>query len=415
MRLVVRSVALIAGTAVILWGQASPSRSRLPQPTGPFQIGRVTVVYEDKTRIEPLDPKHNSRRLAVDIWYPAQSATEKTPAAYLDVKGIESAIGARALRGQLRAAYGAISGGSVITHATEGASFTTAIRRAPILIFSPGGGMIRELYTAQLENLASHGYVVAAITHSYDGFISLFPDGNFIAYDSKRWPAPLSFEGENNLNQLQWHTDDIIFVLEQLVHASANLPFAGRLDLARVGAFGHSFGGLAAGHACQKDRRFKACLNEDGASGWQPLSRDTGDWSMDQPFMLIERAARRQEPPDEELAKMNITRAQANTLMDGLLAHRDRFLRSTGKGAYLVSLQSAGTDHMDFSDLGLLSAVTPEERDIKEVVLKIVRNYTRAFFDGYLSGAPLTLLQAKRKPDDLVEAVEHFKPAKRPK
>jgi hypothetical protein len=35
--------------------------------------------------------------------------------------------------------------------------------------------LVREIYTAQLEDLASHGYVVAAITRSYDGIVTLFP------------------------------------------------------------------------------------------------------------------------------------------------------------------------------------------------------------------------------------------------
>jgi hypothetical protein len=76
--------------------------------------------------------------------------------------------------------------------------------------------MVRKLYAAQLEDLASHGYVVAAISHSYDAFVVIFPNGTGIVSDSKRWPAQPSFEGKANLNQLDWHTDDIRFVLDQL-------------------------------------------------------------------------------------------------------------------------------------------------------------------------------------------------------
>jgi hypothetical protein len=53
------------------------------------------------------------------------------------------------------------------------------------------------------------------------------------------------------------------------------LPFAGHLDFSRVGAFGHSFGGMAAAHACQIDRRIKACLNQDGLAAMQPALRTT--------------------------------------------------------------------------------------------------------------------------------------------
>ena len=53
---------------------------------------------------------------------------------------------------------------------------------------SPGGGLVREIYAAQLENLASHGFVVVAVTHPYDGVVAVYPDGHWITYDAKRWP-----------------------------------------------------------------------------------------------------------------------------------------------------------------------------------------------------------------------------------
>ena len=68
---------------------------------------------------------------------------------------------------------------------------------------------------------------------------------------------------------------------------SPGLPFAGHLDLSRVGAFGHSFGGMAAAHACELDRRFEACLNEDGLVTKRPFYLDARGWGMDQAFMLI--------------------------------------------------------------------------------------------------------------------------------
>ncbi|MCP3144937.1 alpha/beta hydrolase [Pyxidicoccus xibeiensis] len=55
--------------------------------------------------------------------------------------------------------------------------------------------------------------------------------------------------------------------LSRLVTLEASDPaarFTGRLDLDRVGAFGHSFGGSAAAEACRTDARVKAGLNMDG-------------------------------------------------------------------------------------------------------------------------------------------------------
>src|SRR3989442_16016703 len=49
-----------------------------------------------------------------------------------------------------------------------------------------------------------------------------------------------------------------------------NLPdasgkFTGRLDMMRVGVFGHSFGGAAAALFCHEDSRCKAGIDVDGA------------------------------------------------------------------------------------------------------------------------------------------------------
>lgn len=408
-------VALVA-TATCMMAQSSGiGPGRLPAPTGGFAVGRVTVRWTDASRVEPLSPTSGPRELMVDIWYPADS-TSGMPAEYLDVAGFEHAVGADALQKRLRSAYSAIKTGAVRTHAVNGAPFAHAIKRSPVLIFSPGAGMARELYAAQLEDLASHGYVVAAISHTYDAFAVLFPDGTDIVYSNKRWPAQPSFEGKANLNQLEWHADDIRFVLDQINRSNESvapsLPFAGHLDLGRVGAFGHSFGGVAVACACQGDQRIKACLNQDGENGMTPFYLDARGRGIDQPFMFIERSPRTTPATEEELAEMKVTRSQGNEIFARLKAYRNRVLKSTGM-TYHVILQSSTTTHMDFSDLPILSASTDEEADTHLRIMALVRDYTRAFFDKYLKRAPAPLLDEKAS-RQFVEEVERFGPAKQP-
>jgi hypothetical protein len=408
-------VITVAGSAAQL-----PARNpdRLPSPTGHFGVGRMGLLCVDFSRIEPLDPDSSARRIMADVWYPAESfaAREKASADYLDVAAFERALGGDGLRKQLGTSYDIIKSG-VVTHALVGAEFASSLPQAPVLIFSPGGGMIPELYASQMEELASHGYVVAAITHSYDGFLSVFPDGKYITHDAKRWPRIPSLEGEANLNQLEWHTEDIRIVLNQLERINngspPHYPFSGRMDLTRVGAFGHSFGGVAAAHACQKDRRIKACLNQDGAMAMKPYYLDARGWGMDQAFMFIERPPNREPPTAAELAEMKLTRAQAKELIERLNANRDRVLRSTGMGSYRVLIQRNMTSHMDFSDLPLLAAKNDAELRKRLDVMKVVRSYTRAFFDKYVRGMKQTLLESS-VPDPLIESIERFAPARRP-
>ena len=355
----------------------------------------------------------------VDVWYPGEKSASAGPtsAEYLNVAAFERGLGADGLRKQLGGSYDAIKSGRVTTHSVVQAPFASSLRLAPVLLFSPGGGMIRELYTSQMEDLASHGYIVAAMTHTYDGFLTVFPDGTSIAYDGRRWPKIPSVEGEANLNQLEWHTADILAVLDYFSRLSSasesQSPIAGHIDLTRVGAFGHSFGGIAAAHACQRDQRIKACLNQDGAMGMKPFYLDVRNCGMDQAFMLIERPPNREPLTDSELSAMKMTRARAMELIARLNADRDRALRSTGMGSYRILLRRNVTTHMDFSDLQVVSAKSSIDLEHRMRVLALVRSYTLAFFDKYVRAINAPLLD-RSAPDQVLESVERFSPARRP-
>lgn len=227
----------------------------LPAPSGPFRIGRTSAHWVDRSRIEPLSPNHEYRELIVDIWYPAD-ASGGSPALYIDTAPFERVLGASGFKEYFGEAFSVIEQG-VRTHAMIDAPVAASVKRCPVLIFSPGGGMIRQVYAAQMEALASHGYIVAAISHPYDAILTVLPDGQYIRYDSKRWPATPSAEGEANQTQLEWHARDIRFVLDELTRSqhttSSTLPVARHLDLEQVGAFGHSFGGHSRS-ACMSNR-----------------------------------------------------------------------------------------------------------------------------------------------------------------
>lgn len=393
----------------------------LPRPSGSLSVGRVTLHWSDRSRVEPLDPDRRARELMVDVWYPADSATGPT-ADYFDVAAFNDAPNMERLKGYFRVAYDAIKAGLVRTHAIERAPFARSVRSSPILIFSHGGGETRETYSAQMEDLASHGYVVAGITHTYDAVMTRFPDGRNVVRASQRWPPYTEtllegtppFRGANP-EQWRWWAEDIRFVLNELSSnnrtGSLSLPFAGRLDLARVGAFGHSAGGFAAATACQLERRLKACLNQDGLSLGTPYHLDAKGWGMDQAFMLIVRAGPTGPPPDEELAAMKITRSQGLELLARMDARQDAALRHTGKGSYRVTLRSEGTTHADFGDLPLLQSRDIAEADIRARLLSVIRNYTRAFFDKNLRGTRTPLLDDKLA-NEFVDRVESFPPAK---
>ena len=405
----------IAGTPAT--GRAkSPAQAALPPATGPFAVGKITIHWGDESRIEPLSANHEAREMMVDIWYPAEPSNA-APADYMDAAAYEKAMGADGFQNFFREASETLRQG-VKTHAFTAAPYARSAKRSPVLIFSPGGGMPREVYSAQFEDLASHGYVVAAISHPYDAIVTIFPDGRQIAYSDKRWPVAPSVEGEANLNQLEWHASDIRFVLDELTRAdlavSSTLPFAGHLDLSHVGTFGHSFGGIAAAHACQLDRRFKACLNEDGVVAKRPLFLDAWGWAMDQAFMLILHDPPTRPLTDEQVARMKMPRQRIEVLVKRLDADQEAALRNTGKGSYRVRLRSEKISHMDFSDLPLLGAHDPSDAEKRAAILATVRNYSLAFFNQYLRGMNSELLNEAAPTNDFVDSVQRFEPAKFP-
>jgi hypothetical protein len=277
---------------------------------------------------------------------------------------------------------------------------------------------MRETYTAQLVDLASHGYVVAAITHTYDAAVAVFPDGRLVPHASSRWPRPTtsSIEGlppgqEPNRDRMTWWAEDIRFVLDMLYREDSRIeaPFSDHLDPRRIGAFGHSAGGEAAARACQLDTRIRACLNQDGLAAGTPYFLDADGWGMDQPFMVIARALSTTPPSDEELAKMGMTRTQAEALWTRLHARREAAMRSTG-GSYWVELEAAVTTHGDFGDLPILQAQDIEEVERCTEVIDIVRRYTRLFFDATLFGMQPTFL-VDASPSPMVHSVHRYSAA----
>jgi predicted alpha/beta-hydrolase family hydrolase len=125
---------------------------------------------------------------------------------------------------------------------------------------------------ALAEDLASHGYVVVAIDHPYDAGIVEFPDGHVVIPNSQL----------DITKALKVRVADTRFILNELAQLGRSGAFAGRLDLRRVGMFGHSLGGAAAASAMLVDSRIRAGVDLDGLL-FDPV-RTSG---LSRPFLLM--------------------------------------------------------------------------------------------------------------------------------
>src|SRR5262245_41962824 len=110
------------------------------------------------------------------------------------------------------------------------------------------------------EDLASHGYIVAAMDH-IDCFLSVFPDGRLVeGIDSS-----LPYTEEVATRTLPDRVKDIIVVLDELTRLNQDDSiFTDRLDLARVGGFAHSAGVATIAEAARVDKRIKALVLYEG-------------------------------------------------------------------------------------------------------------------------------------------------------
>ncbi|MET0908724.1 MAG: hypothetical protein ABWZ99_04575 [Ilumatobacteraceae bacterium] len=127
----------------------------LPTPTGPFAVGRHRFDVVDD-RVDPFARRPGRQRaLPVTAWYPADP-------------GVPSAARSRYLPGWWRPVswMWGLDAGRVRTHARDDAQ-PRDDARYPLVVLSPSANPALA-HTALAEELASHGYVVAGISHPYE-------------------------------------------------------------------------------------------------------------------------------------------------------------------------------------------------------------------------------------------------------
>ncbi len=256
---------LVAAGPVAAWAFPVPV---FPAPSGPFAVGTRVVQWTDPDRPETFTADPDDRRtVVVQLWYPAGRTPAGAPRApYLGRTERE----ARTVAGAL--ADGAGLPGFLFddaararTRAVADAPVADGGGRFPVVLFSPGSGGARTQNTAWAEELASRGYLVAALDHPYDSAAVVLDDGRTVR-------AATASTGDRDADErlaADWtaiRAADLRFALTRLegLDRDGTDPLAGRLDTGRVAAAGHSMGGAAALQAARQDARITAVIDLDG-------------------------------------------------------------------------------------------------------------------------------------------------------
>jgi dienelactone hydrolase len=181
-----------------------PQNKAVVAATGEYQVLTQTYTYTDKNRVESYTDTGKNRKLNVQLWYPDK----------LDEK-------------------------------------------VPLIVFSHGGLGVKSSNESLYNELASHGYIVCSIDHTYQSFYSTDGDGDTTWIDLGYMQELFAEDPQSDIQQsyeyyqkwMKIRTDDINFVIDYIMAEveNNNADMAYKLvDMAKIGVMGHSLGGSAA-------------------------------------------------------------------------------------------------------------------------------------------------------------------------
>ena len=186
----------------ILFPQFNPVAS-----TGHYTINTTSVTFVDTSRIDPFSKTGENRKLTVQFWYPTVKEGSNT---------------------------------------------------FPLTIFSHGAFGYRGSNRSTFKDLASNGYVVCSIDHSYHSFFAKHTDGSTTLVNTEflndavnitngKYDEKTSYDKSHEWLNLR--TGDINFVLNKILDSkNVEIPESvyAIINQDKIGLFGHSLGGAAA-------------------------------------------------------------------------------------------------------------------------------------------------------------------------
>ncbi len=357
----------------------------LPEPTGRHPIGTVSLHLVDRSRPDPWVADQPYRELMVSVWYPARRS-ERLPLAP-QMSPLAAADFDQVTASELGIQPGQVDWAATMTHARVGAPVDRSTGSLPVILFSSGYRVPRTVNTASVEELASRGYIVVSVDHTYEAAQVEFPGGRIERSKSGQTEADLR-------KAFAVRVPDMTFVLDQLArlnnghnpdaeHRALPAGLGGSLDLGRVGMLGFSLGGATASQLAHDDRRIDAGVNLDGSH-----FGSVAQAGLAKPFlqMAFEGHTREVDP-----------------------TWKSFWEKSTG---WKRELRFTGAEHYSFSDFQAMFpqlAGKLENLPVAQFIgtidprrsLSAQRAYITAFFDLHLKGRHTRLFDgpAKRYPE----------------
>lgn len=313
-------------SAFIYW--ATPAII-LPAPSGEYTVALSHWVIEtDRPETYTLSPTDH-RKLHVKIWYPTADVSGVDFSLYRPVP-----VQARYASPRMAKIHAAAVGEALFflearlkanlkgatLQAYEGTAPLKTDKKFPVLLFSPGHKAHLDFFSTTLQDIASHGYIVVGVNHSYEVPHSILPTGEIFmrtdnalenapalsANDYRAYERRLSnnydiigeltsnalyeqnerrfFEAYNAIidtpqdltRDLPVRVADMQSVIQYLKQEAArpnSSALLSLMDLSKVGAFGMSFGGPTSAEFCRQYEKCFGAANIDGKN-WGNMLRD---------------------------------------------------------------------------------------------------------------------------------------------
>ena len=320
--------------------------------SGQYQVGESSAILIDSSRTDPFEQDGSFREVPVHFYYPADAA--------------------------------------------EGERF-------PMVVFSHGAFGYYQSNTSTYMELASNGYVVAALDHPHHAFFTQDTDGKTVLADMDFISTAMnltiiedrSVQYALYRDWMTLRTADMSFAVDEIKTAAqtgaadeswyisgkdggAIQTVLGIIDTTRIGLMGHSMGGATAVELGRERSDIAAVIDLDGTMLGEYVGVENGE-------MLV-----RDDPYTVPVLDLNNWESYNNN--EEYIARGFPYpnVEVVGHAADGFSVGIRDSRHMDFTDLPLLSPFLGKmlgsgERSTEET-MTIVNSLVLSFFNSYLKG-----------------------------
>lgn len=321
----------------------------MPPPTGQNVVGTRVLELVDAARPDPYLSDGSKRELAIRLWYPVSShwsgdckPAEYAPPAVWDY--FAQLVGVKQF--------------PVATNSCLDSAIADGAH--PVVLLTPGYTGTFTDYSFLTEDLASRGYVVVAVDHTYEATAVAFSNGKLVR---SLVGSHLGGSARQDRHSLSFAVDvrmkDLSFVIDQLgrLNSSGQSQFLGRLDLSKIVVIGHSLGGLTALLSNSADPHVKGAILLD------PILPDVLPGRTTKPVLIV--AADRKQWASNECQLWNDLRGPR----------------------LAVTLQ--GSEHVALSDWIWLTKDAVQTGPMgPDKTLAAIREYVAAFLNSNVRGEP---------------------------